>query len=127
MPTLNLYGSQVVELYAFAAAMNYRNLSGLKYCRLQSNQVWNWSQEPVTVGPGFQPEQPGTSVKRGLFKKCRNNHEAGRCVIPKNLAIPTNERDLREGSASKDLHFSFWVELRFSPAITTREGIGLSR
>jgi hypothetical protein len=39
MPAVNLYGSQVVELYAFATAMNYRNLSGLKYCQLQSSQL----------------------------------------------------------------------------------------
>ena len=39
MPVLNLYRSQVAELYAFAAAMNYRNLSGLKYCELQSSQL----------------------------------------------------------------------------------------
>ena len=41
MPVLNLYRSQVAELYAFAVAMNYRNLSGLKYCELQSSQLQN--------------------------------------------------------------------------------------
>jgi hypothetical protein len=44
---------------------------------------------------------------------------------PQEFCYPAQARDLREDV--KDLQFSFWMEQRFSAAITTREGIGLSR
>jgi hypothetical protein len=41
---------------------------------------------------------------------------------PQEFCYPTQERDLREGSAVQ-----FRMEQRFGAAITTREGIGFSR
>jgi hypothetical protein len=72
--------------------------------------------------PAFSQDNPERQGSVGFQKM--QEYSRGTAITdptitdPKKFGIPTNERDRP---------FSFWVERRCSPAITTREGIGFSR
>ena len=96
MPVLNLYRSQVAELYAFAVAMNYRNLSGLKYCELQSSQLLNLDsatsyrtgyRELVTGCPGFTRDNPEPQNMWASALEARFSMRAGNDEIHASAAL----------------------------------------